>query len=90
MIAARLQVKGGLFCDLPLTKELSDSLEEWFAFLESVRGVRLRGGGVDFAESPLVFLGRDGAPELMISEIGTSSLTPKVRHFRLCPKNRIF
>jgi site-specific recombinase XerD len=62
LIAARLQVKGGSFRDLPLTKELSDSLEEWFAFLESVKGVRLRGGGVDFAGSPLIFPGRDGAP----------------------------
>ena len=41
IIAARLQLKGGSFRDLPLTKELSDSLEEWFAFLESVKGVRL-------------------------------------------------
>ena len=44
IIAARLRVKGGSFRDLPLTKELSDSLEEWFAFPESVKGVRLRGG----------------------------------------------
>ena len=44
IIAARLQVKGSSFRDLPLTKELSDSLEEWFAFLESVKGVRLRCG----------------------------------------------
>jgi len=62
IIAACLQLKGGSFRDLPLTKELSDSLEEWFAFLESVKGVRLRGGGVDFAGSPLIFPGRDGAP----------------------------
>ena len=63
IIAARLQVKGGSFRDLPLTTELSDSLEEWFAFLESVKGVRLRwGGGIDFAGSALVFPGRDGAP----------------------------
>jgi integrase len=62
LIAARLQVKGGTFRDLPLTKELSDSLEEWFAFLESVKGMRLRGGGVDFAGSPLIFPGRDGVP----------------------------
>jgi integrase len=62
IIAARLQVKGGSFRDLPLTKELAASLQEWFAFLESVKGVRLRGGGVDFAGSPLVFPGRDGAP----------------------------
>jgi hypothetical protein len=26
------------FRDLPVTRELSDSLEEWFAFLESVKG----------------------------------------------------
>jgi hypothetical protein len=62
IIAARLKVKGGSFRDLPLTKELAASLEESFAFLESVKGVRLRGGGVDFAGSPLIFPGRDGAP----------------------------
>jgi integrase len=62
IIAVRLQVKGGSFRDLPLTPELSDSLEGWFAFLESVKGVRLRTGGIDFAGSPLVFPGRDGAP----------------------------
>jgi hypothetical protein len=62
IIAARFQVKGSSFRNLPLTRELSDSLEEWFAFLESVKGVRLRGGGVDFAGSPLIFPGRDGAP----------------------------
>ena len=37
-------------------------LGEWFAFLESVKLVRLRGGGVNFAGSALVFPGRDGAP----------------------------
>jgi integrase/recombinase XerC len=62
IIAARFQVKGSSFRDLPVTNELSSSLEEWFAFLESVKGVRLRSGGVDFAGSPLVFPGRDGAP----------------------------
>ena len=62
LIAARLQVKSGSFRDLPLTKELSDSLQEWFAFLESVKGVRLRVGGVNFAGSPLIFPGRAGAP----------------------------
>ncbi len=48
IIAARLQVKGGSFRDLPLTTELSDSLGGWF---RSVKGVRLRGGlgGIDFA-----------------------------------------
>ena len=62
IIAARLQVKGGSFRDLPLTTELSDSLKGWFAFLESVKGIRLRTGGIDFAGSALVFPGRDGAP----------------------------
>ena len=62
IIAVRLQLKGGSFRDLPLTPELSDSLAQWFAFLESVKGVRLRGWGVDFAGSQLVFPGRDGAP----------------------------
>ena len=41
IIVARLQVKGGSFHDLPLTKELADSLEQWSTFLESVKGVRL-------------------------------------------------
>jgi hypothetical protein len=58
IIAARLQVKGGSFRDLPLTKELSDSLEEWFAFLESVKGVRLRTGAIDFAGVQLAAPGR--------------------------------
>jgi integrase len=62
IIAARLQVKGGSFRDLPLTPELSDSLEGWFAFLESVKGVRLRAGGMDFARSALVFPGRRAHP----------------------------
>lgn len=62
VIAARMQVKGGSFRDLPVIPELSDALREWIAFLESVKGVRLRSGGVDFAASPLVFPGRDGAP----------------------------
>ncbi|MDQ3621074.1 MAG: tyrosine-type recombinase/integrase [Verrucomicrobiota bacterium] len=61
-IVARMQVKGGSFRDLPLTPKLSESLLEWFAFLESVRGVRLRSGGIGFAGSPLVFPGRDGRP----------------------------
>ena len=30
--------------------------------MESVKGVRLRAGGVDFAGSPLIFPGREGAP----------------------------
>jgi site-specific recombinase XerD len=62
IVAARLQVKGSSFRNLPVTKELAASLEERFAFLESVKCVRLRGGRVDFAGSPLVFPGRDGAP----------------------------
>jgi hypothetical protein len=51
IIAARLQVKGGSFRDLPLTRELSDSLGGWFAFLERRRaaaagwGSQLRGIG---------------------------------------------
>jgi integrase len=51
IIAVRLQLKGGSFRDLPLTPELSDSLAQWFPFLESVKGVRLRAGAVDFAGS---------------------------------------
>ena len=59
-IAARMRVKGGSFRELPLTGEMSESLHEWMTFLESVKGVRLRGGGIEFAGSPLVFPGRDG------------------------------
>jgi integrase/recombinase XerC len=56
-------VKGGSFRDLPLTTELSDSLGGWFAFLESVKGVRLRPGGeLTSRGSALVFPGRDSAP----------------------------
>ena len=62
IVVVRLQVKGGSLRDLPLTPELAVSLKEWFTFLESVKGVRLRTGGIDFAGSPLVFPGRDGAP----------------------------
>ena len=56
IIAARLQVKGSSFRDLPLTKELAGSLEEWLAFLESVKGGfgvgnRLRGISVNFSRS---------------------------------------
>ena len=61
-IAVRMRVKGGSFRELPLTGEMSGLLHEWATFLESVKGVRLRGGGVDFAGSPLVFPGRDGGP----------------------------
>jgi hypothetical protein len=45
MYCARLQIKGGSFRDLPLTKELAASLEEWFAFLESVKGRAASGVG---------------------------------------------
>ncbi len=62
VIATRMQVKGGSFRDLPVIPELSDALREWSAFLECVKGVRLRSGGMDFAASPLVFPGRNGAP----------------------------
>jgi site-specific recombinase XerD len=46
--------------DVELVRE--DLARPWFAFLESVKGVRLRTGGIDFAGSTLVFPGRDGAP----------------------------
>jgi hypothetical protein len=45
MMSLSGNVKGGSLRDLPLTTELSDSLGGWFAFLESVKGVRLRRGG---------------------------------------------
>lgn len=60
--AVRLQVKGGSFRDLPIAPALNHSLQEWFRFLDGIRGVRLRSGGVAFAGSPLVFPGRDGGP----------------------------
>lgn len=62
IVAARMRVKGGTFRDLPLPDELSAGLRDWRAFLDSVRGHRLRAGGVDFAASLLVFPGRDGLP----------------------------
>jgi hypothetical protein len=62
LIAARLQVKGSSFGDLPVTKELGGSLEEWFAFLESVKGVRLRGGGAKFSGSRSSFLVETALP----------------------------
>ena len=62
IVAARMRVKGGTFRDLPLSDELSAGLRDWRAFLDSVRGHRLRAGGVDFAASLLVFPGRDGLP----------------------------
>ena len=38
-IATRLQIKGSISRSFaPLTRELADSLEEWFAFLENVKG----------------------------------------------------
>jgi integrase len=55
-------MKPSSFRDLPVIRELSDSLGEWFAFLRSVKLVRLRGGGVNFEGSALVFPGRDGVP----------------------------
>ncbi len=60
--AARLKVKGGKHRDLPILEELSESLQEWSTFLEGIRGLRLRRGGLAFAKSPLVFPGRNGAP----------------------------
>jgi len=50
--AARMRVKGGSFRELPLTGEMSGSLHEWATFLESVKGVRLRSGGVGEWSSP--------------------------------------
>jgi hypothetical protein len=85
IIAARLQLKGGSFRDLPLTKELSDSLEEWFAFLESVKGVRLRGGGVDFADLRSSFLAVTALPLAIRPSTHASSLPASARgasHFR--------
>ena len=87
-IAARLQVKGGSFRDLPLTGELAASLEEWFAFLESVKGVRLRGGGIEFAGSPLIFPAGTARPSATRhSTPGSSSRAsaPGAGHFRASP-----
>ena len=60
--AARLKVKGNKHRDLPILPELSESIREWLDFLEGVRGVRLRRGGIEFAGSKLLFPGRNGAP----------------------------
>jgi len=45
-----------------LSRENCQIRSEWFVFLESVKGVRLRAGGIDFVGSQLIFPGRDGAP----------------------------
>lgn len=60
--AARLRVKGGKHRDVPLMPRLAESLREWAAFLEGLKGVRLRRGSIEFAGSELVFPGRDGSP----------------------------
>ncbi len=59
--AARIQINDGKFRDVPIVPPLARALEEWLEFLSSIRGTRLRGGGLDFAGSTLVFPGRDGA-----------------------------
>ena len=59
---ARIKVKGGAFRDLPVSGRLGDSIKEWLEFLSAIRGVRLRGGGIDFAGSMLIFPGRNGKP----------------------------
>ena len=58
--AARLKTKGGKHRDMPLLPQLSESLRAWLAFLEGIRGVRLRRGSLAFAGCQLVFPGRDG------------------------------
>lgn len=60
--AVRMKVKGGKFRDVPIAPALADSLAEWLEFLPSIRGARLRSGGLNFAGSSLIFPGRDGAP----------------------------
>ena len=62
IMAARLRVKGGKHRDVPLMPRLAESLSEWAAFLEGLKGVRLRRGSIGFAGSELVFPGRDGSP----------------------------
>lgn len=61
VISVRLKVKGGKYRDIPVLPRLGESLREWGKFLESVKGHRLRHGGIEFAGSDLVFPGRDGA-----------------------------
>jgi len=61
IIAPRLQVKGGSFRDLPLTRELSDSLGVVRVFGKR-EGRAAAGWGIDFVGSQLIFPGRDGAP----------------------------
>jgi hypothetical protein len=79
LIAARPQVKGDSLRDVRLTKELAAALEEWFAFLESVKGVRLRSGGVDFAGSPLVFpVGTARHVATTHSTLGSNSLASEL------------
>ncbi|MDB6175882.1 MAG: tyrosine recombinase XerC [Chthoniobacteraceae bacterium] len=60
--AVKMKVKGGKLREVPIAPALALSLAEWLEFLSSIRGTRLRGGGLGFAASPLIFPGRDGAP----------------------------
>lgn len=60
--SASIGLGNGGFRILRLPAHVAESLAEWVTFLESVKGMRLRGGGVAFASSPLVFPGRDGGP----------------------------
>ena len=62
-IAARLQVKGGSFRDLPLTRRIVGFTRGVVRFPgKRQRRAAAAGWGVNFAGSALVFPGRDGAP----------------------------
>ena len=61
IIAARLQVKHGSFRDLPLTRELAASLEEWFA-LRNREGCVATAWGSRLRTISITFPAFDGAP----------------------------
>lgn len=59
-VAVRIKGKGGGLADLPLLPRLGQSLAEWLRFLETFKGHQLRQGGIEFADSGLLFPGRYG------------------------------
>ena len=59
-IAVRIRGKGGGIVDLPLLPRLGESLAEWRRFRDVFKGHKLRGGGIGFAGSGVLFPGREG------------------------------
>ena len=78
IIAAHLQVKGSSFRDLPLTKELAGFARGMARISRKREGRAASGWGIDFAGSPLIFPGRDGAP------FSNQALNARINRMRAC------